>query len=270
MMAAVVLLTGFWGIAQSTENDEKIRPPASQNTLPQNDHSFFMVAELSHSLNAKKLKPGDTVKAEVTQDVLAHGKLVIPAETKLMGHVTEASTRGGTNGESRLGIVFDKILLKHGREIDFDGAIRSLEAPARRRSRTDDPDLMLPPTMPRGSTSRSFSSAAVTTATMSTIDTTVVWNQGTVSNADNTHSAGGRPATSDRAASPLSVGMPFGVFGIKDLRLVAGDGNSTTVIVCSKRDVKLEDGTQVLIRGTNPRLPSPKPAGIIPMHGSSE
>ena len=52
---------------------------ASQNT----EDIPFMLVELSGSLNAKKLKPGDPIRAQVIQDVLSHGKIVIPAESKL-------------------------------------------------------------------------------------------------------------------------------------------------------------------------------------------
>src|SRR5262245_20118449 len=49
----------------------------------------YILAEFTQSLNAKKLKPGDAIKAQVSQDVLAHGKIVIPADSTLVGHVTE-------------------------------------------------------------------------------------------------------------------------------------------------------------------------------------
>ncbi|HVG91596.1 MAG TPA: hypothetical protein VNB54_08910, partial [Alphaproteobacteria bacterium] len=60
-------------------------PPAAQ---PQSKGSYMLV-ELTKGLTAKKLKPGDKVKAEVTQDVVSHGKVIIPVETELIGHVTE-------------------------------------------------------------------------------------------------------------------------------------------------------------------------------------
>src|SRR5262249_56050197 len=101
----------------------------------------FIVVELSDSLNAKKLKPGDKVKAQVSQDVLAHGRVLIPAESKLLGHVTEANGRS-ENEESRLGLVFDKILLKHHEELNMRGVVRT-EAPPVVRSRMDEPDAMM-------------------------------------------------------------------------------------------------------------------------------
>ena len=56
-----------------------------------------MLVELTKSLKAKKLKPGDKVKAEVAQDVVSHGKVIIPVETELIGHVTEVSVRDGAD-----------------------------------------------------------------------------------------------------------------------------------------------------------------------------
>ena len=70
-----------------------------------------MLVELSKRLNSQKLKVGDKVKAEVSQDVVSHGKVIIPVETKLIGHVTEVSARDSGHPESRLGIMFDRILL---------------------------------------------------------------------------------------------------------------------------------------------------------------
>src|SRR5512140_972887 len=70
---------------------ETVKPKAS-----------YMLVELSKSLKANKLKVGDKVKAEVSQDVLSHGKVIIPVETQLVGHVTEVSARDSAHPESRL------------------------------------------------------------------------------------------------------------------------------------------------------------------------
>ena len=112
--------------------------------------SSYMLVELSRSLKAKKLKPGDKVKAEVSQDVISHGKVIIPVETELVGHVTEVRVQDGANSESRLGIVFDRILLKHYHDINFHAVVQAVAAPAIRRSRVDEPSQMLPPSMVGG------------------------------------------------------------------------------------------------------------------------
>ncbi len=110
----------------------------------------FLLVELTRSLKAKKLKPGDKIKASVTQDVVSHGKVIIPVETRLVGHVTEVSVRDHGNPESRLGIVFDRILLKQFHEIAFKAVVQAVAPPAPRPSRVDQPSQMLPPSMVGG------------------------------------------------------------------------------------------------------------------------
>jgi len=87
-----------------------------------------IVGELNKSIDSKKVKPGGTVKGTVTQDVLAHGKIIIPRGAKLFGHVTEVNTRSKEYRESRLGIVFDKAVGRDGKDIKFSAAIRALAA----------------------------------------------------------------------------------------------------------------------------------------------
>ena len=87
-------------------------------------------AELTKSIDAKKAKPGDEVTAKLTQDVKADGKVVLHKGSKLVGHVTEAQAKTKENSESKLGVVFDKAVLKGGEEMAFNGAIQALAAPA--------------------------------------------------------------------------------------------------------------------------------------------
>src|SRR6266567_3582037 len=128
-----------------SEAEANIAAPVKAESPTPPKSAFYILAEFNGNLDAKKLKPGDRIKAEVTQDVLSHGKIVIPIESKLVGHVTEVKARSGEDPESRLGLVFDKVLLKHHQELDFQGVIQALSPPALRRSKVDEPDQMLPP-----------------------------------------------------------------------------------------------------------------------------
>src|SRR5947209_4992984 len=112
--------------------------------------SSYLLVELSKTLNVKKLKPGDKIKAEVSQDVLSHGKIIIPAETQVIGHVTEVRVRDHSNPESRLGIVFDRIHLTHYHDINFEAVVQRVEPPVQRLSMVDRPSQMLPPSMMMG------------------------------------------------------------------------------------------------------------------------
>src|SRR5689334_20955541 len=165
----------------------------------------YMLVELTRGLTAKKLKPGDKVKAEVAQDVVSHGKVIIPVETELIGHVTEVCPHDSANPESRLGIVFDKILLKNFHDINFQAVVQTVAPPAPRPSRVDQPSQMLPPSMMVGTrdngmapiggmssaVSRRGQSSSSSPATMSQAsDTTTYQSSITVKQSPSNHADG--------------------------------------------------------------------------------
>jgi hypothetical protein len=89
-----------------------------------------MQAELTKPIDAKKVKSGDEVTAKLTQDVKSSdGTVVMHKGSKLVGHVTEAQAKSKGNAESKLGIVFDKAVLKGGQEMAFNGTIQALAPP---------------------------------------------------------------------------------------------------------------------------------------------
>ncbi len=262
------------------------------NSEPQS--VFYILAEFKGTLNVKKLKPGDQIKAEVTQDVLAHGKIVIPVESRLLGHVTEVKASDTKGRESWLGVVFDKVVLKNHSEMGFQGVIQALSPPAPKRSRLDEPDPMAPPvvitqsqvqsSIPMGGTptragAPTQPNAAVPNSTVQSLPdpnlpstgsrlpsanmTTVVNrpngslvvrgapsdNIGTISKVD--LNAGGLAVPQQ-----MSAGMPRGVFGLKGLSLATGSRKTPGPIVFSGTgNVKLDDGTQVLLRITDVPMP---------------
>jgi hypothetical protein len=87
-----------------------------------------MNAVLSSSVDSKKAKAGDAVTARTTEAVKADGQTVIPKGTKLVGHVTRASSRAKGESESTLGVVFDKAILKNGQEVPVNASIQALAA----------------------------------------------------------------------------------------------------------------------------------------------
>lgn len=223
-----------------------------------------ILAEFSGSLNVKKLKPGDKVKAVLAQDLLAGGQIIAKVNSKVLGHVTEIKRRSDGDPESRLGVVFDKILLKKHQELDFQAIVQALAPPVVRRSRVDEPDQMMPPptlsvTSPlpgqsgsrSSSTTRSTSSATTLATTMSTVGpmTTVASTPGMNPGNGLTH-----VRTQASTTSPASGGVGMhGVYGLKGLALAAPSSASQSgpAIVSTKSDVKLESGTQVVLLVVN-------------------
>jgi hypothetical protein len=245
---------------------------AAPAVQPQSKGSYMLV-ELTKGLTAKKLKPGDKVKAEVAQDVVSHGKVIIPVETELIGHVTEVCPHDSANPESRLGIVFDKILLKHFHNINFQAVVQAVAPPAPRPSRVDQPSQMLPPSMIVGARDNGtspiggMSSAAsrrgqsnTTNAAMSRAsDTTTFQSSLTVKQSPSNHADGSsaqlEPTT---GGTSMSIGMPLGVRGLKGLSLSTAPSSSTPgpVIVSNTDNVKLDTGTQILLHVLSVEIPT--------------
>ncbi len=249
--------------------------PATANPATgsaQNKNSFLLI-ELSKTLKASKLKPGDKVKAEVSQDVISHGKVIIPVETELVGHVTEVEVRSAENPESRLGFVFDRILLKHYHDVNFQAVVQAVSPPAQRRSRVDEPSQMLPPSMMVGGLrqgspvmqggrassannrgSNTATSSQPTTlgsaSTDSTLQAPITVKQSPTTNASVGTSAAQLSTTTAASGSPMSIGMPQGITGLKGLSLTQGATANTPgpVVISHVDNVKLEAGTQILLR----------------------
>jgi len=243
-------------------------PAATANAQAKNS---FLLVELSKTLKANKLKPGDKIRAEVSQDVVSHGKVIIPVETELIGHVTEVAVRNDGSGESRLGFMFDRIKLKHFHDVNFRAVVQAVSAPMQRRSRVDEPSQMLPPSMmgagrtqgpslpgsSRTSSPAGRAAASPTSPTASSIGSANSYSTYqaplTVKESPSTHTETGSSAAQLQTASggpAMSVGMPHGVSGLKGLSLTDGATVDTPgpVVISSTDNVKLESGTQVLLR----------------------
>jgi hypothetical protein len=253
-----ILLNGASACAQSSD----VKTSATENARAESAAADLvgtdMVAELSHSVSAKKAKPGDLVKAALTQDVLAHGRIIIRRGSKLMGHVTETKVRTKDDQESRLGMVFDKAVLKDGQEISFTAAIMAL-APGVQVSSVDRPDQMPPPQTSSVSSSgnpQPMGAGPQSRSTMSGSGSSSV-------NSATSSSAASRSVQLDQAAASASTsesastyglmgGGSRGVFGLPGLRLAALAGPvRTTIITSIRQDVKLESGTQLVIQVNN-------------------
>jgi hypothetical protein len=86
-------------------------------------------AELTKSLDANKLKAGDEITAKSMDEIAFGNQVIIHKGAKLIGHVTEVQPHTKENPESRLGIVFDKAILRDGKETTFHGEIRGYVPP---------------------------------------------------------------------------------------------------------------------------------------------
>jgi len=240
-------------------------------------------AVLSRPLDVKKNKPGDEVTARVQSDVRsaagATSHVVVPRGSRLIGHVTEARRRQKHHGskdkdkaaatDSALGIVFDKAILKNGKEVPVHAVLQAVAASQQ--------DL----TASAGSVGMSESGSAMGSgsamaggsggggllgggglvggagstlgATAGTVGNTSAGLGSTVDGTLNTTtSAAGAMASGATTATGQLTSSANGVVGLEGLTLTsAGSGSAQgSVITSSSRDVRLAGGTQMLLRVT--------------------
>ena len=201
--------------------------PASRATTPTTamEAGTLLYLELSKTVDARKAKPGDVVKAQLMTDVLSHGKILYRHDTKLIGHVSEAQPHTKDTPESRLGIVFDKVLLKGGEEAAFSSVIIALR-PAPRLQITS----ISPPVSPGAAASLPIPNGSSMPMPDSTRrdPTSRSVRQSTTRRPDANH---------DLAPSD-----------IEGLSLEQSGNGSGRVVVSPKQTVKLESGVRLELR----------------------
>jgi hypothetical protein len=216
-------------------------------------------AELTHSLDAKSAKPGDQVTAKVTEDVKSDGKVVVHKGSKLVGHVTEAQARSKQSADSRLGIVFDKAVLKSGEELSFNGAVQAMAPPVNAAlSAGGDASNTISAPGPSGGARRSSGGGLLGGAT-STVGGAASTATGVAGGATST--VAGTTTGAVNGTTGLAGGLTTqgrltsasqGAIGLQGLTLNSATAGSAqgSVVSSTTRNVKLDGGTQMLLQVT--------------------
>jgi hypothetical protein len=241
MKTTVVLVTlGFMLPCMGSAQDN-----ASQG-VPQGTKFEFgttLNGVLSDTVDARKCKPGDPVKAKTSEDVKAGGVVVIPRGAKLIGHVTEAQPAAKAGEQARLGLVFDRADLKDGRQIPLHTTFYALAAP---EGASSDRDSSLDGGFGGGSGGGSAAVGNMVSAASTTPS-------------DDASALGPRRTRHELKPSPGAIGglnssgtlyaSSRGVFGLEDVSLepntVPSSGSS--IILANARSVHLASGTRMLL-----------------------
>jgi hypothetical protein len=215
-------------------------------------------AELSHPLDSKQAKPGDAVAAQTTEAVKVDGKIVIPNNTKLVGHVTRASARAKGDAASVLAMQFDRAVLKDGRQMPLQVTLQAMAADQGTPAVSGD-DLQ-----PMGNIEGGAAEAGAVgnRGTVGGVGSTV---GGAASGAASTvprtveqngpvNSTAGAAKRAGQAAGGLSSSGELkptsrGVYGLNGITLNANAANSTdgALIVAAGKNVHLDSGTRLLL-----------------------
>ena len=225
-------------------------------------------AALSAPLDSKKCKPGDPVNARTTEAAKSDGQAVFPKGTKLVGHVTQASSRGKGDSESALGIVFDKAVLKNGEEVPVSVTIQAIaSAETSAGAAGSDIDTMGGLGTSTSGTGMAGGRGAVGGVTSAAGGTAGGTTRGALNAAG--QATGGVANTSSGAIGGLDAAGRLasnsqGVFGLNGLNLSSAASNSTqgSLITSTGKNVHLDSGTQILLvtqAGSAPQGESKQP-----------
>jgi hypothetical protein len=190
---------------------------------------------LQKPLDSKKNKLGDPVIAKSAESVKANGHDVLPRGTKIIGRLTSVEAHSKEKPQAVLGVIFDRAILKDGREVPLRLAIQAV-APGQG---TDAPNMSLTPATAAGSAG-GFGPVAGPITAGNGLDP----NAGTPGRVGSPESPTADNMTSRGELTPSCRG----VLRMEGMGLVPEDPTLGSLIVSRNRNIQLDIGTQMMLR----------------------
>lgn len=128
-MAVAALLASPSGWSQNNAASEAQQPASSAPAATRQIVMVPATAELQKGLNAKKLKPGETVTAKLNQKVNLPNEPALERNTVLLGHV-DAVEASEHHSNSSLTVTFDQAKMKDGTVLPVKVTVMRVAAPA--------------------------------------------------------------------------------------------------------------------------------------------
>ena len=234
--------------AASTSGDASLTTGTTMNVV------------LTKPVDSRKAKEGDEVTAKTTSDTKAEGQRTIPKGTKLIGHVTKADARAKGDSDSSLGIVFDRAAVGKGREVPVHAVVHALAVARTTTSAMADDSMGGMSSPPPSGGSTGGPSGGLVGGAVNNVSSTVGRPTGAVANtagqvAGNAAGTVNNTVGSTAASVGSTTGATLnatsqGVIGLPGYTLDAAAANATqgSVITSSGKNVKLDSGTQMVLR----------------------
>jgi hypothetical protein len=197
--------------------------------------------QITKGVDAKKAKTGDEIDARVTTDLKTNsGEIILPKDTKVVGHVTEAQARTKEQKGSQVAISFDHAVMKDGHNVPLPMSIQAIISPQALTPNPSNNDAgagQSPAPDSGGAPSGGSGHNAGSGAGMSQ------------SRPPSAPTTGNDSTSSSGNSRPTITANTQGVLGISGMKLAAAEeANQGSVVSSEKNNVKLEDGTLMLLR----------------------
>jgi len=229
--------------ASARANANQAQPAGSPRIAP----GSVIPVELTKTVDAKKAKTGDEVVAKVAQDMkTSTGEVLLPKDTKVIGHVTEAQARSKEQKESQLGIAFDHAVMKSG-DVQLPMSIQAVIAPP---SNTPGNNARYDQSAPAsaGGTASGGGMGGARAGSSSGSSSASPQSQSQPSTSMPAPNPEAKEGGSTAERPPVT-GNTQGVVGISNLKLEAAQNAAQGSLMSSeKNNVKLESGTFMLLR----------------------
>jgi hypothetical protein len=267
-LACISILVPALALAQaSPQPADRAAPssPAAPSATPDASGKIapgvVIPAELSKAVDARKVKAGDKVEAKTAVDLLSNGKIVIPRNAKIIGHITDAKPRTKQSPDSMVAISFDKISTKDGRELPVQATVQAIGRPLQASSLPgyepmgDSPPTGAHSTLPEPGNMGGPSGGNMggpSGGSMGGSGGSMGGPPGGATNAPQrpTYPSGAPEPSYDASARGASVSplgpTSQGVVGIKGLSLSSSP--QASVVSSNTENVHLDSGTQLILR----------------------
>jgi hypothetical protein len=225
---------------QGQEQNSPSEPATAQSGALRIAPGSVIPVQLTKTIDAKKVKPGDEVVTKVTQDLRTqNGSVVIPKDTEIVGHVTEAQTRTKEQKESQLGLSFDRAVMKSGGEMNLPMSIQAVIGQRNTAENNNSgvaPSPEAPAPAPSAGNSQSPNGRNM--------------GGGIPPGPANEPPGGGEQGnTQGSSQRPPITSSTQGIVGLAHMQLSSSSGAPTgSVLTSDKNNVKLESGTMMLLR----------------------
>ena len=248
------------GASSSTNvNVDKSGVKAQNDTSASVATGTTLSAILTKPIDSRKAKEGDEVTAKTTSKMSAEGERPIPKGTKLIGHVTKANARANGDSESALAIVFDRAEVAKGREVPIHAVVQALAAANTSAMAMNEEPVNPTPDRAPASGNTTSSGGGLVGGTVAGVGKAVDNSVNASGNAAQQVGAGAGSvvgsasgtvnSTAGAATAALSSNSQ-GVIGMPGYTLSATAANATqgSVITSAGKSVKLDSGTQMVLR----------------------
>jgi hypothetical protein len=195
-------------------------------------------AVLTSKVESKTANLDQGLTLRITRDVLVEGKVVIPAGSRVEGRIVELSIKDKDHPQSTLAVVIDKAIIESGREIPLQAIVAAVAVP-QKGSLSSDPTYG----MMHSNEPKMVGTAPGTITAASKVDSTA-----TVATARLKGGMDNRELLENDSQ---------GAIGFSDLSLSwrLAVPPAVTVFSSSSKNIKLEAGTQILLRMASPQIP---------------